>query len=181
VRQRSGARRLSGSRIIFSATLIACLLYVFVLDFVLVRGSSMEPGIKPGAVIVLLRCAYGLRPAWSGSYLLRWARPAIGDVVVLRGSAPDASGVVKRVFETGPSFLRAERGVLYGSAGSARLEPGSPLHLARSAYVAPDSVFVLGDNGPQSYDSRDYGSVPVENIRGKVLFLRRYRFAGGTP
>jgi signal peptidase I len=31
-------------------------------------------------------------------------------------------------------------------------------------------VFALGDNSANSFDSRDYGPVPVSEIRGKVLF-----------
>ena len=35
-----------------------------------------------------------------------------------------------------------------------------------------DSFYALGDNGPQSYDSRSYGPVPVDNVVGKVLGVR---------
>ena len=31
------------------------------------------------------------------------------------------------------------------------------------------SLFLLGDNPPESLDSRDYGNVPIEAISGKVL------------
>ena len=39
-------------------------------------------------------------------------------------------------------------------------------------FFSKESFYALGDNGPQSYDSRSYGPVPVDNVVGKVLGVR---------
>ncbi len=37
--------------------------------------------------------------------------------------------------------------------------------------VPPDHIFVMGDNRDNSSDSRDWGFVPLENIKGKAMFV----------
>ena len=39
--------------------------------------------------------------------------------------------------------------------------------------LSENMFYALGDNGSQSYDSRNYGAVPNDNIIGKVLGIKR--------
>ena len=38
--------------------------------------------------------------------------------------------------------------------------------------LSRNSFYALGDNGPQSYDSRSYGPVLMDNVIGRVLGIR---------
>jgi len=149
---RSGARqpRLpSGGGALLAATVLALAVKVFAADLAVVEGRSMEPYVSRGSLVLVLRCAYGLRsPGPGGSYWLRWGAPSPGDTVL---AFPPGTGkrVVKRV-----SAASAPRGPASGGF------PDGP-------------VYLLGDNPPESRDSRDYGPVGMDDIAGKVIRLRR--------
>jgi hypothetical protein len=89
-------------------------------------------------------------------------------VLVASGLAGSRKAV-KRVFEVGPAFMKAEAGILAGRGGSAKLGASGAARLAGTSFVPAGRVFLLGDNAELSFDSRDYGAVPIEKIAGKVL------------
>lgn len=162
-------RHLSVPGIVATALLLALVLRVFVVDLVIVSGESMEPSVHTGAVVLVLRCAYGIRQPFGGGYILRWKDPYPGDVVLIEPSGRENRRRVKRVFETGPAFLNTVAGVLYGRAGEVALSPANAVRHAGSSYLQPGFVFLIGDNAVESFDSRQYGPVPIEMIGGMVL------------
>ena len=105
----------------------------------------MRPTIDDGALVVINLAAYGLRH--RGGYLVRWRSPRTGDLVAV--VAPGA---------TTPSIKRC-----IAVAGE-RIET----HSGVVETVPVDMIFVAGDNGAASIDSRRYGPVPVDAVIGSV-------------
>jgi signal peptidase I len=81
-------------RAVFLACVAAMLMKFCLFDFMITEGLSMLPAIKPGTILVVLRTAYGFRLPGSAGYLLRWAKPNTGDVVVF--FTPRGDTAVKR-------------------------------------------------------------------------------------
>ena len=76
------------------AFVVAVLIKLFLFDFIIAEGNSMEPAIHSGTVLVVNRLQYGLRFPGQSGYLVRWAAPRQGDVVVFYSPLGDIA--VKR-------------------------------------------------------------------------------------
>jgi signal peptidase I len=157
--------------IIVVALIVAWLLRSFVLDLYIVRGDSMVPSAQDGNMALILRCAYGVPNFAAVGYLWLWQEPLPGDLVVAYTNEGKGLSAVKRVFDVGPAYLRMERGVLYARGGELRLGGAAVGSLSQPYYLEPGTAFLVGDNAGFSYDSRNYGAIPIENIRGKVLLF----------
>jgi signal peptidase I len=165
------SRNLRPGRAILLAVLLLFLGKAFVLDGAVVDGRSMLPTLGPGNFVLVLRCAYGLRSPSGSGYFIRWASPRRGEVVAA-ASPRDGLPVVKRVAAAGPVFLYVAAGRLVGPALDAPLSSEQAARLGRSLELPESTCFLLGDNPPESLDSRDYGPVPIEAVSGRVLLFR---------
>ncbi|MCL2128217.1 MAG: signal peptidase I [Treponema sp.] len=70
------------SKAILGAFVSALIIKLFLFDFIIAEGNSMEPAIRSGTVLVVNRLQYGLRFPGQAAYLLRWSAPKQGDVVI---------------------------------------------------------------------------------------------------
>ena len=85
---------MTGKKAIVLALVIALILKAFFFDFITAQGQSMEPAIKNGDVLIINRLRYGLSIPWRQKYLIRWALPKTGEVVVFY--TPTGELAVKR-------------------------------------------------------------------------------------
>jgi signal peptidase I len=132
-----------------------------------VGSSSMEPTIPSSAVVLVDRWSDGIDRM---------------DVVVV--DPPDGVGpqLVKRAVAVGGDEIAIEDGVLVVN-GSPVCEPSIDPALIDAEYFGPVTVpagdlFLLGDNRQTSIDSRAFGTVRADEVRGRVL-ARMWPSPGG--
>ena len=153
--------RLFGKRflrdlVVGAVAVVLC--HVFLVQVSVVRGLSMSPSLKDGDRLIVDRVSYSM------SEVERF------DVVVLRYPKDRSVDFVKRVVGLpGDRVVLRDGRVLVNG----RAVPEGFSHVADEgaygAWVVPDdSFFVLGDNRPISCDSREFGMVKRDLLRGRV-------------
>ena len=137
---------------------VLLVLYGLVFNFSVVRGSSMSPGIHDGDRILVNHLSYLLQSVQRG------------DIVVLRYPLDPRLDYIKRVIGLPGDIVRIHEGSVSVN-GEVLEEPYISEPDPRgdaTVCVEPEHYYVMGDNRPHSSDSREFGQVPRENLRGKV-------------
>jgi signal peptidase I len=160
--------------IILAAVAVSFVMRAYVIQTFFIPSASMEPTLKVGDRIIVSKLSVELGTINRGDIVVFKVPPSehCGDAV---------SDLVKRVIGLPGEHLRSVGNTIeYSSAASPgtwhsidetwpHIEPlGTPI---TNVVVPANSYFVMGDNHPDSCDSRFWGSVPRSDIIGKV-FLR---------
>jgi len=153
-------RRWIGHALLTTAklALLTFIAYGLMFNFSVVRGSSMSPGIHDGDRILVNHLSYLFQDVQRG------------DIVVLQYPLDPSLDYIKRVIGLPGDEVEIDSGFVRVN-GEALSEPyvaAQDTHAHLLARVEPDHFFVLGDNRRHSSDSREFGQVPRENLRGKV-------------
>lgn len=154
-------------------------------------SESMQPTLLPGDNVIVLKPAHDRAPERGD--LVAFASPrdesqvfikrvigVAGDHIELDRYRIRLNGVALDTALDAPSPEAGEvagpeaerwRETLgqhsYLTLRDAAASAGEPLDVT----VEPDSVFVLGDNRDNSFDSRHFGSVPRRLLRGRAVFV----------
>lgn len=147
---------------IAGAVLTAALLLFSCIDILQVQEISMEPELKPGQTILVNKIAYGF-PFFKRQI------PSKNDIVVFR-NPDDHQLVVKRckLLPGDPIVVNSQGWLIIGEK-QYFLTSRQREKITGLKTVPENTVFVLGDNPFHSVDSRDYGFISIELIRGKVI------------
>jgi len=162
--------------VIVGAVGLALLIKAFLFQAYYIPSPSMNPTLFEGDRILVNKLSYKLHSVNRG------------DLIVF--DTPEASGeddLIKRVIGLPGEFVNVEEERIEIDGGLL-LEPYLPLSSNIKSFATPvncvnrpdenygcripdDHVFVMGDNRSNSRDSRFFGPVPIEDVKGRA-FIR---------
>ena len=188
-------------RPLFLAVLLFLVVRIFLIEAFRIPTGSMQETLLAGDFVLVNKAAYGARVPFTPIRLPAFERPERGDVIVFAPPHDAARNYVKRLvgspgdtvamrnkvlFVNGhevdePYARHSDRDDLYppGSFWQCRFlsrpDRSNECHPSRDNWgpivVPADAYLVLGDNRDDSEDSRYWGFVPRNAIRGRPLVV----------
>jgi len=166
---------------------IALILALFVRTFVVqafkIPSGSMEPTLLIGDHLLVNKFLYGTKIPFTDIKVLPIREPERGDVVVFVYPVDPSKDFIKRAIGLSGDKVEVRSKKVYVNdiaisdphahfAEDTMLPSGSdPRDNFGPVTVPPDSLFVMGDNRDRSYDSRFWGFVRKNEIKGKAFIL----------
>lgn len=184
---REGKKTKSAFREYAESIVFALLLALFIRSFIVqafkIPSGSMIPTLQIGDHILVNKLSYGIRiPFWE-HYLMDFKKPKLGDVVVFIFPEDRSKDFIKRVIGVAGDVVEIRNKKIFINNKPiedphAHFEGDPP---ERSAFnlrddfgpreVPENHIFVMGDNRDRSYDSRFWGFVELEDIKGKAFLI----------
>lgn len=147
-------------QVLFPALLLALTIHLFLAQATIVYGRSMEPNLEERQRLIVDKFTYRFIHA-----------PRRNDIIVIK--LPDMDELlVKRIVGLPYETIEITNGIVYIN-GLPVDEPFPHDPYPQSMverHLGPLEYFVLGDNRGNSNDSRSFGPIKRENIKGRVWF-----------
>ena len=168
---------------IIIALLLALVIRAFVIQAFKIPSGSMKPTLLVGDHILVNKFIYGVRLPYWNDELLHISQPKRQDIVVFRYPVDPSKDFIKRVIGLpGDTVKIQDKQVLvndhplsepYAVYSDNRILPASagPRDNMGPIEVPPRSLFVMGDNRDESYDSRFWKFVDMADLRGKAFVI----------
>jgi len=169
------------------AAAIAILLALFIRTFVVqafkIPSGSMKPTLLVGDHILVSKFIYGIKIPFIRTTLIPISGPKHDDVIVFIYPVDKSKDFIKRVIGLpGEKIEMIDRKIYingrlyddkhayYANNGVKGDNPGGKNGF--DPIIVPDNhYFVMGDNRDHSYDSRFWGTVSSESIKGKAFII----------
>ncbi len=143
----------------------------------------MVPTLTIGDHILVTKFLYDFKLPYWDTILIRFSEPQRGDIIVFKFPEDESKDFIKRVIGL-PGDTVEIRNKQVSINGEPLVEPYvqhldpnilphqvQPRDNLGPMIVPPDSYFVMGDNRDQSLDSRFWGFVKLEKIKGKAFLI----------
>lgn len=158
------------TKCIVISILVALLIKTFVFNSTKVIGNSMNPTLEQNDRLFSNKIVYAV------------GEPKRGDIIILKAPDDPTKDYIKRVIGVEGDKIEITEGKVYLNGAEIKEDyiadnAFTDIYEANTWEVPKDNVFVLGDNrGPgESNDSRSFGIIKVDSVKGKAS-LRYFPF-----
>ncbi len=178
------------------AAVLTLLLRAFVIQAFRIPSESMLQTLLVGDFLFVNKFEYGPKIPFTHVRLPGIRKPHRGDVIVFQWPVNPSKDFIKRCIATGGQVVQVRNKVVYvdgrpsaaADAHTFHLDPtiscGSEvqpfpedpaLTTCRDNFgpyrVPPGRLFMMGDNRENSNDSRFWGTVPLDYVKGRAMFI----------
>ncbi|MBE9530218.1 MAG: signal peptidase I [Proteobacteria bacterium] len=180
-------KKKSGLRENIEAILLAILLALFIRTFIIqafkIPSGSMKQTLLIGDHILVNKFIYGVKIPFLQKTIIPIKDPKAGDIIVFKFPEDPSKDFIKRVIGVAGDVIEVRDKKVYvnhmllnhdyGIHTDPHIFPAviQPRDNFGQVVVPEHSLFVMGDNRDQSYDSRFWGFVDVKDVKGKALII----------
>src|SRR2546425_167201 len=182
------ARKKSLAREYIEAIVIAVLLALVIRQFAVqaftIPSGSMMDTLLIGDYILVNKFLFGAEIPLTDVHLPGLRAPTRGDIIVFKYPQDESRDFIKRIIALGGDTVQVRDNKVwlngtpqdepYARPGSFHQNPSTHcgyMYACDPLVVPAGSYFVMGDNRDNSQDSRYWGFVKREKIRGKAFLI----------
>ena len=159
------------------AVFIALFIRAFIVQAFKIPSSSMEPTLLVGDHLLVNKFIYGIRIPYTDVKLFQYKKPGRGDIIVFIFPKDRSKDFIKRVIGTEGEKVAIVHNKIYindkliDDPWGHFTPPRPSIEDYGPVRVPESSLFVMGDNRDNSQDSRFWGFVELNAVKGKALII----------
>lgn len=168
---------------LFIALILALVIRAFLVQAFSIPSGSMQPTLLIGDYLLVNKFSLGLRNPFTNKVWISMGKPQRGDVVVFIFPQDPSKDYIKRVVGLPGDRLQIANKKVYINGRLVEtpqavitdptiIPPTDSVRDNLGPVVVPEnSYFVMGDNRDHSFDSRFWGFVSLDALRGKAFII----------
>ena len=168
---------------ILIAVVMALIIKAFIVQAFKIPSGSMIPTLKIGDHILVNKFIYGVKIPFTDRIVIPFKMPQRGDIIVFKFPEDEKKDFIKRVVGLPGDTLEIKEKMVhingksleeqYAAHSDPMVYPGAiqPRDNYGPIVIPEDSYFTMGDNRDFSLDSRYWGFVKLNKIKGKAFII----------